>query len=112
MSTAAASDQIVRLMQISPNQRDEQWIKSSLQAAIALELSTIPPYLCGLWSIKDPTEEAAQLIRSIALDEMFHMGLVCNMLSAVGGAPRIITAAPTYPQPLPAMAATDPSSVS
>lgn len=101
MTTAAASDQIVRLMQISPDQCDEKWIKKSLQAAIALELSTIPPYLCGLWSIKDQTEEAAQLIRSIVLDEMFHMGLVCNMLSAIGGTPRIVTAARVYPGPLP-----------
>jgi Ferritin-like len=101
MTAAAASGQIVRLMQILPGQRDEQWIKSSLQAAIALELSTIPPYLCGLWSIKDSTEEAAQLIRSIVLDEMFHMGLICNMLSAIGGEPRIIAAAPAYPRPLP-----------
>lgn len=98
---AAPHDQIIRLMQISENRRDEEWIKSSLQAAVALELSTIPPYLCGLWSIKNPQEEAAQLIRSVVIDEMFHMGLVCNMLSAIGGTPRIVAAAPAYPGPLP-----------
>jgi hypothetical protein len=101
MTAAAVPDQIIRLMKVSQHQRDEQWIKSSLQAAVALELSTIPPYLCGFWSVKNPIEEAAQLIRGIALDEMFHMGLVCNMLSAIGGTPRIVTAAPAYPGPLP-----------
>jgi hypothetical protein len=102
MTTAAApQDQITRLMQVSQDQRDVEWIKASLQAAIALELSTIPPYLCGLWSIKSPAEQAAQLIRGIVLDEMFHLGLVCNMLRAIGGTPQIIAAAPTYPGPLP-----------
>jgi len=102
-TTAAPGDQIVRLMQVSQDQRDLEWIKTSLQAAIALELSTIPPYLCGLWSIKNPNpgEQAAQLIRGIVIDEMFHMGLACNMLSAIGGTPQIIAAVPTYPGPLP-----------
>ena len=101
MTVAAPQDQIIQLMRVSSDQRDEEWIRTSLQAAIALELSTIPPYLCGWWSIKSPAEEAALLIRSIVLDEMFHMGLVCNMLSAIGGTPRIVAAAPTYPGPLP-----------
>jgi hypothetical protein len=101
MTAVAPQGQIIRLMQVSPDQRGEEWIKTSLQAAIALELSTIPPYLCGLWSIKNSGEEAAQLIRGVVLDEMFHMGLVCNMLSAIGGTPRVVVAAPTYPGPLP-----------
>ena len=100
-TAAAAGDQIIRLMQVSQDQRDLEWIKTSLQAAIALELSTIPPYLCGLWSIKNSTEQAAQLIRGIVLDEMFHMGLACNMLSAIGGTPQVIAAARPYPGPLP-----------
>jgi hypothetical protein len=101
MTATAPQGQIIQLMRVSPDQRDEEWIKTSLQAAIALELSTIPPYLCGFWSIKKPDEEAARLIKGIVLDEMFHMGLVCNMLSAIGGTPHIVAAAPTYPGPLP-----------
>lgn len=100
-TTATPQDQIVQLMRVSPVQRDLEWIKTSLQAAIALELSTIPPYLCGLWSIKNAGEQAARLIRSVVIDEMFHMGLVCNMLSAIGGKPQIIAAAAPYPGPLP-----------
>ncbi|MGH3871881.1 MAG: ferritin-like domain-containing protein [Pseudonocardiaceae bacterium] len=100
-ATAAPHNQIIRLMQITPDQRDLEWIKTSLQAAIALELSTIPPYLCGWWSIRQPQQQAALLIRGIVLDEMFHLGLVCNMLSAIGGTPQVIAAAAAYPGPLP-----------
>lgn len=100
-TTATPQDQIVQLMQVSPAQRNLAWIKTSLQAAIALELSTIPPYLCGLWSVKNSGEQAAQLIRSVVIDEMFHMGLVCNMLTAIGGKPQIVAAAASYPGPLP-----------
>jgi Ferritin-like len=100
-TAAAPQDQIIRLMRVADDQRDEEWIKDSLQAAIALELSTIPPYLCGMWSIKDSADPTARIIRSIVIDEMFHMGLVCNMLSAIGGTPQIIGAAQTYPTRLP-----------
>lgn len=100
-TTAAPQDQIIRLMRVSQDQRDEKWIKDSLQAAIALELSTIPPYLCGLWSIKNYTDHTAQVIKSVVVDEMLHMGLVCNMLSAIGGTPRVIAAARDYPTRLP-----------
>jgi hypothetical protein len=34
-------------------------------------------------------------------DEMYHLGVVCNLLVAVGGQPRIKDAAPAYPGPLP-----------
>jgi len=32
---------------------------------------------------------------------MFHLGLACNILSAIGGTPQILAAVPTYPGPLP-----------
>ncbi|GGV04875.1 membrane protein [Streptomyces albospinus] len=89
------------LLKVEPEKHDLAWIKKSLQAAIALELSTIPPYLCALWSIKKDGTDAGQRIQGIALDEMFHLGLACNMLSAVGGKPDIIAAVPKYPTKLP-----------
>jgi hypothetical protein len=92
---------IVELMDAPEGQRDLQWLKNSLQAAIVLELSTLPPYLCALWSIKDQSEPAAQLIDSVALEEMLHMGLACNMLTSIGGTPQINTSLPPYPGPLP-----------
>ncbi|MFD8483827.1 ferritin-like protein [Kitasatospora sp. NPDC059673] len=92
---------IAELMKIPAVDHDLRWIKESLQSAIALELSTLPPYLCGMWSIKTAGSEAEAVIKSVVHDEMYHMGMACNMLSAIGGTPRILAAAPTYPGKLP-----------
>src|ERR1700676_1114582 len=87
--------------------RDLQWLQNSLQAAVKVELTTIPLYLAALWSIKDsgaPSSRVAfRLINDIVQQEMLHMGLACNMLSALGRDPEIALAAvvPTYPGPLP-----------
>jgi hypothetical protein len=81
-------------MRVDANQRDLAWLQESLQNAVELELSTLPPYLCGMWSIQtqdtDPTS-ACGLINSVVLEEMYHMGLACNMLTAVGKAPGILS---------------------
>ena len=87
-------------MSLSSEQHDLPWLKESLQAAIELELSTLPPYLCALWSIKD-TEEAYSLVRSVVLEEMLHLGLVCNMLAALEEEPILASNIPTYPGHLP-----------
>ncbi|MGQ4513090.1 ferritin-like domain-containing protein [Streptomyces sp. DW26H14] len=92
---------VAQLLAVPGTARDVDWLRSSLQTAVAIELSTIPPYLCGWWSVKDRKSEAAVLIRRIVGDEMYHLGVVCNLLVAVGGRPRIKEAAPTYPTPLP-----------
>ena len=42
---------IVRLMTVPVERRDEGWLRDALQAAIQLELGTIPPYLFAFWSI-------------------------------------------------------------
>jgi hypothetical protein len=83
--------------------RDVKWLRSALQAAIELELSTIPPYLCALWSIKDSAHPAYDTLYSIAMEEMLHMGLACNMLTTIGGTPVLNTpdVVPRYPGPLP-----------
>jgi len=74
-------------------------LQDSLQSAIELEFSTIPPYLCAEWSIKDPADPVARMMHSIVLQEMLHMGLACNMLTAIGGNPSIAKPAfiPAYP---------------
>lgn len=79
-------------------------LKSALQTAIELEHSTIPPYLCALYSIKDGTNaKSIETIRSVVVEEMLHMILVCNILNAIGGEPQINTAdfIPSYPGNLP-----------
>jgi hypothetical protein len=100
---------ILDMMAIQPNERNLDWLKSSLQAAIELELSTLPPYLCALWSIKDtvvgsPGKVVYDLIDSVVRQEMTHMGLVCNLLTGIGGRPEIVKGYVdhiAYPGPLP-----------
>lgn len=96
---------IPKLMAVPEDRRGVEWLKQSLQFAIQLELATIPPYLCGMWSIAAPDDPTGVkfFIRRIVLDEMGHMGLACNMLTTLGGTPKINepTTVPTYPGRLP-----------
>lgn len=92
---------IVELMKSST--RDPGWLQVALQSAIELELSTLPPYLCGLWALKDRTSYPATQILSIVYQEMLHFGLACNMLSATGKQPEVLKGYGRimYPGPLP-----------
>jgi hypothetical protein len=78
-------------------------LKRSLRAAIQLEFATIPPYLMAMWSIRDSNDDVYWVINEVAVEEMLHMGLACNMLVGLGEKPQLNTAAmiPTYPSPLP-----------
>jgi hypothetical protein len=94
---------VQQLMSVPVPDRQLAWLKESLQCAIVLEHSTLPPYLCALWSIVDPGHEAVNILMGIALEEMLHMSLACNLLAAVGGSPRVSApdVVPKYPGPLP-----------
>ena len=71
-----------------------------LQMAIGIEFSTLPPYLYALYSIRPGTNAAASSrIRAVAMEEMVHMCLACNILNALGTNP--VLTAPTYPGPIP-----------
>ena len=75
-----------------------------LQGAIELEHSTIPVYLTALFSIKRGSmPEVAQVLSSIAVEEMLHMAIACNVLNAIEGAPKINVPdfIPRYPGQLP-----------
>jgi hypothetical protein len=108
---------IIELMNVPEEQSDLNWLRKSLQAAIKLEFSTIPPYLCALWSIDSRTPEqranngppvpptgdvANALRRQIAREEMLHFAIACNLLGSTGGVPalNIPDALPSYPGPL------------
>lgn len=71
-----------------------------LQTAIGVEFGTLPPYLYAMFSIP-PGENvaAANLIKSVLMQEMVHMCLACNILNAIGGTP--VLTPPVYPGPLP-----------
>ncbi|XPF95916.1 ferritin-like domain-containing protein [Colwellia sp. RE-S-Sl-9] len=64
----------------------KQELIDNLHKALELELSTIPPYLTALLSIKPNTnKKSAALIHSVAMEEMLHMLLVCNLIASIGG---------------------------
>lgn len=79
-------------------------LQDLLQTAILIEHSTIPPYLTALYSIKDGTNAlASQIIRSVAVEEMLHMIMVCNVMNAVSIQPSVNRPQnyPVYPMKLP-----------
>jgi hypothetical protein len=60
-----------------------------------VEFWTIPLYLTALYSIKglkglQPSAypDAAKLVQSVAIQEMLHLELICNICNALGYAPR------------------------
>ena len=79
-------------------------LREHLQWAIELEHSTLPPYLCALYSL-DPSRnpDAVQVVGSVFVEEMIHLALAANLLNAVGGHPRLDTPEmlPRYPRPMP-----------
>ncbi|MBV2356701.1 ferritin-like protein [Streptomyces sp. J2-1] len=92
---------VARLVAVPERDRDTDWLRAALQVAVEIEFATIPPYLCGWWSVRNRKSDAARLIRRIVSDEMYHLGVVCNLLVGLGGRPRVRESAPVYPGPLP-----------
>ena len=86
--------------------RTKAALADHLQSALAVELSTVPPYLCALYSLVDNTSEAFQVLKSVAVEEMLHMMLVCNLRNAIGDAeiglsPDVVAVAAKYPTFIP-----------
>jgi len=90
---------IPALLQVPAEDHDLPWLTEALQWAVELEFATIPVYLSGMWSIKQSAGEVYNLIHSVVMEEMLHLGWACNMLTAIDGTPQIT--APSYPGPLP-----------
>jgi hypothetical protein len=86
---------VAELMQAPADDHDIAWLHESLQWAVELEFATIPIYLSGMWSLKDQSGEVFDLIKSVVMEEMLHLGFACNMLVAIDGTPQI--SAPVYP---------------
>jgi Ferritin-like len=87
---------------------DLTWLKGMLQTAIALEASTLPPYLAAMFSLEVQNYTAYNLIRSVVMEEMVHMAIASNTLAALGGTPQIASLPLRYPmQGLPGGAEAD-----
>lgn len=82
----------------------------ALTEAAELEHGLLLQYLFAAYSMKKRADEGLspadqELVRTwegvitgVAREEMAHLGCVCNLLSAIGGAPRL--GRPNFPQPL------------
>lgn len=89
--------------------RSREDLALHLRWALSVELSTIPPYLCSLYSITDNTTDAYRVVRSVAVEEMLHMMLAANMLNSIGASAEITTdLVPKYPGFMPHHAAGGP----
>jgi hypothetical protein len=81
-----------------------QDLYDQLQGAIELEHATIPIYVTAFLSLqKGFMRDTASILRSVFMEEMLHMSIVCNVLNAIKGTPIINKQGfiPTYPGPLP-----------
>ena len=74
-----------------------------IQSGITLELATIPPYLCAYYTLGDSNPDVAGIVRSVVIEEMLHMTIMCNLMNAIGGKPSLADPAsvPRYPGKLP-----------
>ncbi|PVF96133.1 hypothetical protein CPB86DRAFT_522877 [Serendipita vermifera] len=82
-------------------------LKSHLYAGMHIELSTIPIYLCAMYSIKqDNSTKGGTTARvkmlDVAQQEMLHLALVGNMYHAAGGDKKLYSTdfVFSYPYPL------------
>ncbi len=76
-------------------------LRSHVALATRIELSTIPPYLYAMYTIKDQGSAAARLIASVVVEEMLHVSLTANLMLAIGGNPVFdASVVPSYPAPL------------
>jgi hypothetical protein len=79
-------------------------LRKHLQWAIELEHTTLPSYLCALYSldaVRNP--DAVEVVSSVFVEEMIHLALAANLLNAVGGRPRLDMphVLPPYPRRMP-----------
>jgi hypothetical protein len=88
----------------SPHIATLEDLRAHMQGALELEHSTLPPYLCALFSIHAGTNvESVEIVKSVFIEEMLHLALAANVMNAIGGAPRLNEAdfIPVYPATLP-----------
>ncbi|MEB3177936.1 MAG: ferritin-like protein [Nostocaceae cyanobacterium] len=81
-------------------EESKQQLQEYLQYAVILEFATIPPYLTALYSLKDKSSDAYQVIRSVAIEEMLHINLVSNLMNAIGSSPKFVGQIASYPATL------------
>ncbi len=77
---------------------NENWtiqnLREHIQAAFDLELWTIPFYMSAMYSVKDRSTPAYQMIRTVVNQEMLHLQCAANLANAYGFSPTV--SPPTY----------------
>jgi hypothetical protein len=79
-------------------------LRAHFQTAVELEHSTLPPYLCALYTMDaEKNAFAYQAIQGVVMEEMLHMIQAANILTAIGGSPELYSPKfiPEYPTYLP-----------
>ena len=86
-------------------------LRQKIQVAIEIEFATLPFYFYMYWSAyMHPDAEnapprvkrSATLLKSIIMEEMFHFVTMCNVMTAIGGHPKLDAKhIPEYPTTLP-----------
>src|SRR5215472_16465362 len=100
--TAATGVRPDLFSRLRSNPDDRTALQDAAQLAIQVEFTTIPAYLTALYSISEPDSAAYQALRSVVVEEMFHVNQAANLLVAIGGLPRFTPPfAPSYPCFLP-----------
>jgi hypothetical protein len=102
MTQSTASQGLFDLIRAPGGRGDRRSLQEAAQLAIQVEFTTIPAYLTGMYSIQDVDSAAYHALRSVVIEEMFHLNQAANTLVALGGLPRFTgSAAPRYPCYLP-----------
>ncbi|PWC47414.1 ferritin-like protein [Azospirillum sp. TSA6c] len=82
-------------------------LRAAAQLAIQVEFTTVPAYLTALYSITDKSSAAYQALRSVVVEEMFHLNQAANILVGIGGQPKLTgSVVPVYPAYLPSASTT------
>jgi hypothetical protein len=79
-------------------------LRAHFQTAVELEHSTLPPYLCALYTMDEEKNAFAyQAVQGVVMEEMLHMIQAANILTAIGGSPELYSPKfiPEYPTYLP-----------
>jgi hypothetical protein len=79
-------------------------LRDAVQQAIELEHATIPPYLTANFTLNNTgNDDISNLVGSIVGEEMLHLSIAGNLLTAIGGSPVLNKPPfiPTYPGGLP-----------
>jgi Ferritin-like len=105
-----------RLKITNPNQWTKDELYTNLQAAVDVELWTIPLYLTALYSIQNLNSgnqqnypQAAKLIESVVIEEMLHLQLASNVCNALGYSPKMNFPGYSKKEGIPFLKATVPT---